>query len=503
VRYAKVPINASNFDDPAATPFAFTTIPAAPGAADGLTLTGLYVENDYYFAIAAVSAGGARSNVVGTNAALAAHFQIANLPGFAAGDNFGYAINGEGDLNGDGISDLLVGTAGSGKAYLYFGASPTFAPTAPSVTFSAASTNFGIGVAQIGDVDGDGLPDVAISDPSTAVAVYIFKGRATWPGTLTETQADYVISGDATYAGSQLGAAIARLGDFDGDGVNDFALGASGYGSRTGRVVVVKGKTTGFGNITLPDAANTIVIDGDPTLVKATFGESIVGIGHYFGATGTSLIVGSPGSSTSPTASMGHVYAFRGQTGTAGSIALAAADQVIVGPATGTQIGTFLSNLGPVIGQLPNVGVGNPIDSVDFPGQTGCAFVLSGGAGQGPLTNKVVVSQMPVSYLVGPVILGGGLSGTDAVLSLVGDAKPDVLLVAEQAGSITIRDGATFPAPPASLNALAQGQVRLLLPDGWTVGPNGGSLIPDINGDHVPDFAFRGGGSPGKVAVYY
>jgi len=507
VRYAKVPITTGNFDNgTVTTSFAYTGSPSLPGRPDNIEINTLYIENGYFFGIEAVDAAGNRSALLTTAAATTAHFQIANIAGFSAGDNFGFGINGEGDLNGDGISDLLVGTGGGGKAYIYFGTSTptqTFVPAAPSVTFSAASVNFGVGVSQIGDIDGDGLPDVAISDPNTAVKVYIYKGRATWPSTLTEAQADYVISGDSTYATSALGNVIARLGDFDGDGVNDFAISATGINARTGRVVIVKGKDSALGNITLPDASKTIVIDGDPTLIKATFGTTIVGIGHYFGASGTSLIVGSPGSSTSPTASMGHVYAFHGQPGTAGSIALGAADQVIAGPGSGAQIGTFLSNLGPVTGQFANVGIGNPLDNVDFPGASGCAFVMSGGTSVGPLTNKVVVSQAPTSNLVGPVILGGGLSGSDVALSLIGNSTPDVLLVAEQLGVITISDGSTFPAPPASLNTESSAQVVLPLPGGWTIGPNGGSLIPDINGDQIPDFALRGGGSPGKIAVYY
>jgi hypothetical protein len=202
---------------------------------------------------------------------------------------------------------------------------------------------------------------------------------------------------------------------------------------------------------------------------------------------------------------MGHVYAFHGQAGTAGAIPLNTADQLLTGPASGAQIGTYLSNLGPVFGQFANVGVGNPGDTLDFAGSSGCAFLMSGGAAVGPLTNRVVLGQPGGGNLVGPVILGGGLSGSDVALSLVGDPTPDILLVGEQgsANVISIRDGAAFPAPPASVSMTQTGQVQLPLPAGWTIGPNGGSLLPDVNGDKVPDFALRGGGSPGKIAVYY
>ena len=146
---------------------------------------------------------------------------------------FGFQFD-SGDVNknaatiGPSYSDLLVGSSSGKRAYLYLGAAGTV-PTTPSVTFTGDATttaSFGRGVAVIGDVDSDGFADLAISDRGTPAHIYIYKGRATWPATMTNTNADYVITVDSSYNSSILGASIARLGDFNGDGVDDFALGA-------------------------------------------------------------------------------------------------------------------------------------------------------------------------------------------------------------------------------------------------------------------------------------
>jgi hypothetical protein len=93
------------------------------------------------------------------------------------------------------------------------------------------------------------------------------KGRAAWPATLTNADASYVITPDASYTNGVLfGGSIARLGDFNGDGADDCAIGVPQYAATIGRVVIVLGKT-GFGSITLPDAANTIRRRGPPLCV--------------------------------------------------------------------------------------------------------------------------------------------------------------------------------------------------------------------------------------------
>ena len=225
VRYAKVPITATNFDDTTVTTaITYTGTPKAPGMTDGMTVN-LYIENAYYFAVEGADPAGDRSALNATTAAVGAHFNITTIASTSGtNEELGYALDGSGDLNGDGKSDIIAGTFEGHAAYLYFGTTPNFAPTAASVVFSGTSPGFGNGVAAIGDIDKDGFEDLAIADfdalnVASTGKIYIYKGRTTWPATLTDAQANYVITPDATYAATNFGLSITRLGDFDGDGV--------------------------------------------------------------------------------------------------------------------------------------------------------------------------------------------------------------------------------------------------------------------------------------------
>src|SRR5450432_1196992 len=134
VRYAKVPITATNFDDTTmTTAVAYTGTPKAPGATDGTVVTA-YIENGYYFAVTGTDAGGAHVGAfMATSAAVAAHFNVTKLTSTSGtNEELGYSLSAEGDLNGDGLSDILAGTSDSGKAYLFFG-SVTVASGAASV----------------------------------------------------------------------------------------------------------------------------------------------------------------------------------------------------------------------------------------------------------------------------------------------------------------------------------------------------------------------------------
>jgi len=297
---------------------------------------------------------------------------------------------------------------------------------------------------------------------------------------------------------------MARLGDFNGDGVDDFALGAPLFGTaQNGRVVVIFGKT-GFANVTLPDATNSLVIDADPAVTSPQLGYRVLGLGRFYTVSaGTTLVVSAPGNTG--TGSEGRLYAFHGRAGMAAALVATDADQTVVGPAGMNRIGLTLRNLGPMLNTLPSVGSGNPIERVTT--TSGNAYLFSGSATTGPLASKVVATQGGGAALSGQALLGGGVSGTGQSFSLVGDATPDLVLAARDSGTFNVVDGLSVRAATSPFDVTtAKNTITVTLPTDWTqTAEDGATLLPDINGDGHADFALSNaiGTVAGKVVVYW
>ncbi len=214
----------------------------------------------------------------------------------APDENFGWDLDAVGDVDGDGRADLLVGAPApaAGRAYVVSGATGgilrTLAPADDQPTF-------GWYVAAVGDVDGDGHRDLAVGAPweDGVGAAHVFSGAdgrrlRHWKGpdarsNFSEIVADagdvdgdgrgdvavgaartndtsrsapgdvYVISGSdgrtlQHFQGRQpaelYGRMVAGIGDIDGDGVVDLAIGAPWYGdgarSRLGRLELRSGR---------------------------------------------------------------------------------------------------------------------------------------------------------------------------------------------------------------------------------------------------------------------
>ncbi len=336
--------------------------------------------------------------------------------------------------------------------------------------------------------------------------VYIYKGRTVWPSTLSDTQADYVISTDSSYAGKGFGFSMARLGDFTGDPdhVDDFAIGVRTYNGGVGRVVIIPGQATGFASVTLaPNSPSAIVIDGDSTLGSTFFGYNVVGLGAFYSGFGNTLIVSAPGSSIFPLANPGHVYAFHGQTGTGGVISVGSADNVLTGPASGARIGEVLTNLGNMYGSFNGVGIASTGDTVDIPGGHGGAYLMSDPNGANPFADNQIAYVSAVNAS-GGVLVGGGLPGTNVSVSLIGNGTADLVCAGQlNSAVVTISDGSRIAAKGSPLELGAAAEVQAPLPAGWSSGEGTTSIIQDINGDGVADFCIGSQAQPGAVVVYW
>lgn len=132
---------------------------------------------------------------------------------------FGWSVASAGDVNGDGFADVLVGSNTSGGEVFLFEGGPQnnfFALTVPT-----GSTKFGIRVAGAGDVDGDGYSDVIVGTygAATSGTAYIFRGAMgvtpPWASSTTLTGTNQ----------PNFGATVAGGGDVNNDGYSDVIVG--------------------------------------------------------------------------------------------------------------------------------------------------------------------------------------------------------------------------------------------------------------------------------------
>ena len=149
-----------------------------------------------------------------------------STPGAADGEEFGTAAAWIGDLDGDGSADFLVGgpstataAPSSGFAAVLSGASGL---SLRITVGGPAPEAYGASVAGPGDVDGDGVPDVLVGAPGAPGAGLTGYARVTSGGTGFPL---YTLFGDLP--GATFGASVTGVGDWNGDGFPDLAAGGA------------------------------------------------------------------------------------------------------------------------------------------------------------------------------------------------------------------------------------------------------------------------------------
>ncbi len=268
---------------------------------------------------------------------------------------FAYALDLPGDIDADGVPDILVGApwqydgaTSTGAVYLFPGTvsgTVTAADATAMLLGNAHEDNAGVSVAGAGDVDGDGQVDLVVganhADDAGAGAgvVYLLLGPVTGDGLLAD--AELALTGEAASDGA--GSRVARAGDTDGDGLAELLVSATDAG--IGGAVYVVG-WAGAGTASLADAdARVDAEDTNDGLYQAAPLGDVDADGYDDVLLGATL-GGTPNDGTA--------YVFHGPL--AGSIAASAADALIRGNASATGVGSAVAGPGDLDGDgLPDL----------------------------------------------------------------------------------------------------------------------------------------------------
>jgi hypothetical protein len=323
---------------------------------------------------------------------------IHHISGNSPGDQFGYAVDGTGDVDGDMVGDIVVGAwwgtgtlLAQGMVGVYSGATGN-----PIHIFwgDDAQDHLGSRVAGAGDVDGDGVPDIVAGasgddgNGASAGAAMVFSGAT---GALI-----YEFLGENP--GDQLGNAVTGAGDVDGDGRADIgvaAIRASFQGSQSGRAYVFSGM----------DGSTLLSFDGAAS--GDSLGGTLSGVGDVNGDGKDDLIVGATGSDLGG-ANSGVAY--------------------VLALTPWTDLGLGLAG-----------GLGVPALEGSGPLTTGSSLTLELSQG---IPSGVVTLVVGVNALLAPFKGGTLVPSVNLLLPVATDAAGDFELVAMWPGGVP--SGATF-----------------------------------------------------------
>jgi hypothetical protein len=392
---------------------------------------------------------------------IAEHEQDVTIFGARRGDSLGFSVAG-GDLNGDGIDDIILGAPSSdgpfkertdlGEAYVIFG-SPDLSGTVdiggrePDVRITAAEGFAHVGDSLCtGDVNGDGLVDLVagapfagrepgspVGGPRTHLGeVYVVFGSPTLAGSVSvgKDEQDFTMAGKEAFG--EFGDSVA-CGDVNGDGTADIIVAAEAAGpdaarANAGEVYVFFGSEKLSGRVSAAGDQQLTVLGADP---QDTLGFSLAtgdvngdGIDDIIAA---ARLADGP-DNTRDTA--GEVYVIFGSPSPEGTvdIALSQQDVTILGGQANTLLGSVTSadvnadGIDDIIAGTRHAGAGVP--------STGEAYIVFGSSGLAR-TIDLALNDHDISILGAQP--GDGVGAFVLVDDVNDDGANEIILVADGA----------------------------------------------------------------------
>lgn len=298
----------------------------------------------------------------------------------------GATVAGGGDINGDGFSDILVGTEKSGVVYGYAGA--PFVMTGDCVSECAGvqrlvldgssatlDARFGRGLGSAGDIDGDGYGDLVVGAPDfqngqdDEGAAFVYFGSDSGLVTLGEKRWRF----ESDIAHSATGECVTGAGDVNNDGFGDFVVTAHACSVETiapGRVYVFHGAEG------VPGSQANWIAGGDQDSMR--FGFSAAGAGDVNNDGYADLVVGAPGYDVGDSVDAGAIYVYAGTSGGLDTMPT----WVALGDRAGDSLGYHVASAGDVDGDGDSEIIASAVGAEDGPIRSaGCAmlFDVSGG----------------------------------------------------------------------------------------------------------------------------
>ena len=188
---------------------------------------------------------------------------------------FGGSVANAGDLNSDGYTDLVIGAYNANKAFVYYGGPDFDGASDVTIADHAGETYFGFSSASAGDLNSDGYTDLVIGAHGANKA-FVYYGGPGFDGTSDMTIDDHIGTSD-------FGISTANAGDLNSDGYTDLVIGA-----RDAKKVFVY-----YGG---PDFDGTSDVCIDDHTGAQYFGYSVANAGDLNNDGSTDLVIGAHGS---------------------------------------------------------------------------------------------------------------------------------------------------------------------------------------------------------------